>query len=138
MNPRLIRILVSILVVITVIGAGVLYFLMNQSTAEGEEMSIDDMVKYSYTTEEIRTDLDDGNFVLIQFQFITNSSDALEEVQKREFQIKNQFIKLSVDLTANDFKENLTGLEDNMKNAMNDQMTQGQIIDVLIVSKVIQ
>ncbi|UOQ47869.1 flagellar basal body-associated protein FliL [Gracilibacillus caseinilyticus] len=138
MNPKLIRILVIILVFITIAGAGVLYFLMNQTTAEGEEMSIDDMVKYSYTTEEIRTDLNDGNFVLIQFQFITNSSDALEEIQKREFQIKNQFIKLSVDLTANDFKENLTELEDNMKHAMNDQMTQGQIIDVLIVSKVIQ
>ncbi len=138
MNPKLIKILVAVLLVITIAGAVTLYFVLNNTSNEGEAMSIDDMVKYSYTTEEIRTDLNDGNFVLIQFQFITNSKDALSEIEKREFQVKNVFIKQSVDLTETDFQENLTDLENNMKNAMNEKMTEGQIVEVLITSKVIQ
>ncbi|MGN8644991.1 flagellar basal body-associated protein FliL [Gracilibacillus sp. HCP3S3_G5_1] len=138
MNPRLIKILVATLLVITIAGAGTLYFLLSSSGNEGKAMTIDEMVKYSYTTEEIRTDLNDGNYVLIQFQFITNNKDSLEEIEKREFQVKNEFIKLSVDLTAQDFQENLTELESNMKTAMNGHMTEGQIVDVLIISKVIQ
>ncbi|MGP4040291.1 flagellar basal body-associated protein FliL [Gracilibacillus sp. D59] len=138
MNPRLIKILVVTLLIITIAGAITLYFLLNNTSNEGEAMSIDDIVKYSYTTEEIRTDLNDDNFVLIQFQFITNSKDALKEIEKREFQVKNEFIKLSVDLTAQDFQKNLTELENNMKTAMNAHMTEGQIVDVLIISKVIQ
>ncbi|WP_208592505.1 flagellar basal body-associated FliL family protein [Gracilibacillus suaedae] len=138
MNPKLIKILVVVLLTITIAGAVTLYFLLNSTSNEGEAMSIDDMVKNSYTTEEIRTDLNDGNYVLIQFQFITNSNDALDEIEKREFQVKNEFIKLSVDLTAKDFQDNLSELESDMKTAMNKHMTEGQIVDVLIISKVIQ
>ncbi|WP_018932665.1 flagellar basal body-associated FliL family protein [Gracilibacillus lacisalsi] len=138
MNPKLIKILVVVLLIITIAGAVTLYFLLDSNPDEGAAMSIDDMVKYSYTTEEIRTDLNDGNFVLIQFQFITNSKAALEEIEKREFQVKNEFIKSSVDLTANDFQDNLSELESDMKTAMNKHMTEGQIVDVLIISKVIQ
>ncbi|QGH34544.1 flagellar basal body-associated protein FliL [Gracilibacillus salitolerans] len=138
MNPKLIKILVVVLLIITIAGAVTLYFLLNNTSNDGEAMSIDDMVKYSYTTEEIRTDLNDGNFVLIQFQFITNSKAALGEIEKREFQVKNEFIKLSVDLTAKDFQENLSELESDIKTAMNKHMTEGQIVDVLIISKVIQ
>ncbi len=138
MNPKLIKILVVVLLIITIAGAVTLYFLLNNTSNDGEAMSIDDMVKYSYTTEEIRTDLNDGNFLLIQFQFITNSKAALVEIEKREFQVKNEFIKLSVDLTAKDFQENLSELESDIKTAMNKHMTEGQIVDVLIISKVIQ
>ncbi|MFD2657195.1 flagellar basal body-associated FliL family protein [Gracilibacillus thailandensis] len=138
MNPKLIKILVVVLLIITIAGAVTLYFLLDSTSNEGEAMSIDDVVKNSYTTEEIRTDLNDGNFVLIQFQFITNSNAALEEIEKREFQVKNEFIKLSVDLTAKDFQDNLSELESDMKTAMNKHMTEGQIVDVLIISKVIQ
>ncbi|WP_058307807.1 flagellar basal body-associated FliL family protein [Gracilibacillus massiliensis] len=138
MNPKLIKILVAILLIITIAGAVTLYLVLNNASNDGEAMTIDEMVDYSYTTEEIRTDLNDGNFVLIQFQFIANSKDALREIEKREFQVKNIFIKQSVDLTATDLQENLTEIEDNMKNAINDEMTDGQIVDVFITSKVIQ
>jgi len=138
MNPKLIKILVAVLIVITIAGGATLYLVLNDSGNESNAMSIDDMVKYSYTTEEIRTDLDDGNFVLIQFQFITDSKAGLNEIEKREFQVKNEFIKHSVDLKEKNFKENLTELEKQMKEVMNEQMTEGQVVDVLVISKVIQ
>jgi|SRR5699024_4049581 len=138
MNSKLLKILVTVLLLITISGATALYFILNNSSNDGEAMTIDEMVKYSYTTEEMRTDLNDSNFVLIQFQFITDSKDGLEEIEKREFQVKNEFIKQSVNLTAKDFKENLGELEVNMKNAINEEMIEGNIVDVYIISKVIQ
>lgn len=138
MNPKLLKILISMLLFLTIAGAAALYFILNSTSTSGEAMTIDEMVKHSYTTEEMRTDLSDGNYVLIQFQFITNSKDAQKEIEKREFQVKNEFIKQSVHLSAMDFKENLSELENNMKNAMNEEMTEGSIVDVYIISKVIQ
>ncbi|GAE91622.1 flagellar biosynthesis protein FliL [Gracilibacillus boraciitolerans JCM 21714] len=138
MNPKIIKILVIILLVITIAGAVILYFLLNNSTNDSKAMTLDEMVEYSYTTEEIRTDLNDGNFVLIQFQFITNSKDALAEIEKREFEVKNIFLKQSATLSSTDFQENLTTIESNMKEAMNQKMTEGKIVEVLITSKVIQ
>lgn len=138
MNPKLLKILISLLLFITAAGAATLYFILNSTSTSGETMTIDEMVKHSYTTEEMRTDLNDGNYVLIQFQFITDSKDAQQEIEKREFQVKNEFIKQSVHLTAADFKENLSELENNMKNAMNEEMTEGSIVDAYIISKVIQ
>ncbi|ENH98231.1 flagellar basal body-associated protein FliL [Gracilibacillus halophilus YIM-C55.5] len=137
MNPKLMKILVTALVVITIGGAVALYFVLNNSS-ESEAMTIDEMVDYSYTTSEMRTDLEDGSFVLIQFQFVTNSKAAKAEIEKREFQVKNEFIKESVSLTTKDFKENLTNLEEHMQSVMNQKMTEGSITDVLITSKVIQ
>lgn len=116
MNPKFVKSLVIILILITIGGGITLYFLLN-SKDTGGELTIDQMVEFSYTTEEMRTDLKDGNFVLIQFQFITDSKAGAEEIAKREFQVKNEFIKQSVDLTEKDFRENLAQLEDNIQAA---------------------
>ncbi|SER06545.1 flagellar FliL protein [Gracilibacillus ureilyticus] len=138
MNPKLLRVLVIALVVIVIGGGATLYFLINSQVKADEELTIDEMVKYSYTTDEMKTDLSDGSFVLIQFQFITDGKKAVEEIEKREFQVKNEFIKQSINLTENDFRENLPQLEENIMNAMNQEMTEGKIVEVLIISKVIQ
>ncbi|MFC4404572.1 flagellar basal body-associated FliL family protein [Gracilibacillus xinjiangensis] len=138
MNPKLLRILVIALVVIIIGGGTTLYFLMNSQVKADEELTIDEMVKYSYTTDEMKTDLQDGSFVLIQFQFIMDGKKAVEEIEKREFQVKNEFIKQSMDLTESDLRENLPQLEESIKNAMNQEMTEGKIVEVLIISKVIQ
>src|SRR5690625_5270622 len=55
--------------------------------------TIDDVIEYSYETSDITTDLKDGSFVRIQFQIITDGKKAKEEVEKRDFQIKNILIK---------------------------------------------
>ncbi|KAB8138745.1 flagellar basal body-associated protein FliL [Gracilibacillus oryzae] len=138
MNPKLLRILVISLVVIIIGGGTTLYFLINSEVKADEELTIDEMVKYSYTTEEMKTDLKDGSFVLIQFQFITDGKKSVEEIAKREFQVKNEFIKESMELTEADFRENLPEIEKNIKDVMNQKMTEGKIVEVLIINKVIQ
>ncbi|WP_066193862.1 flagellar basal body-associated FliL family protein [Gracilibacillus timonensis] len=138
MSPKIIKTLVAMLLVITIAGVVAIFFVLNKEPDTGKAMNIDDMVENSYTTEEIRTDLPDGNFVLIQFQFITDTRDGLEEIEKREFQIKNEFIKLAVNMTAEDFKHNLAEVESEMKTAMNTHMEEGNIVEVLVINKVIQ
>ncbi|MFC4387406.1 flagellar basal body-associated protein FliL [Gracilibacillus marinus] len=138
MNPKLLKILIITLVIITIGGGIILYYLLNAKEETNGELTIDEMVKYSYTTEEMKTDLSDGSFALVQFQFITDSNKAVEEIAKREFQVKNEFIKQSVNLTVNDFRDNLSSLETQIKEVMNEKMTEGKIVEVLIINKVIQ
>ncbi|CQR47691.1 flagellar basal body-associated protein FliL [Paraliobacillus sp. PM-2] len=138
MNPKLFKTMMITLVIITVAGIGSIAYIMFNSDKATGELSIEDMVEYSYTTEEMNTDLKDGSFVQIQFQLITDSKKAREEVINRQFQLKNIFIKESVNLTERDFQEGLAELETKLKNQMNELMDDGTIIDVYIISKIIQ
>lgn len=126
------------LIIITVAGAGAVAYIMINNDQSSESLSIEDMVEYSYTTEEMNTDLQDGSFVQIQFQLVTDSKKAREEVENRQFQLKNIFIKESVDLTEEDFQSGLAELETELKNQMNELMDDGTIIDVYITNKIIQ
>ncbi|GAA0298729.1 flagellar FliL protein [Gracilibacillus halotolerans] len=137
MNRKLFKILITLIIIITIAGAATLYFLLKEDKAEGD-LPIEKAVQFSYTTEEIKTDLKDNSYVLIQFQFFTDSKKATEELIQREFQVKNEFIKQSIHLTEGDFQSNLEEIETSMKDAMNLEMENGEILDVLIVNKVIQ
>ncbi|GGM21439.1 hypothetical protein GCM10011351_04140 [Paraliobacillus quinghaiensis] len=138
MNPRLFKIMIGSLVVILIVGIGALIYILNSSDETDGELSIEEMVEYSFTTEEMNTDLKNGGFVQIQFNIITDSKKARAEVQNRSFQLKNIFIKESVDLTKTDFQQGLSDLETNLKNQMNELMNEGKIIDVYIISKILQ
>ncbi|WP_163536802.1 flagellar basal body-associated FliL family protein [Gracilibacillus sp. YIM 98692] len=138
MNPKLMKVLVTLLIIITIAGAGILYVVLTKEDNTGKAKTLDEMVEFSYTTEEMRTDLKDDHYVLIQFRFMMNSKAGKEEIEKREFQVKNEFIKQSVKLTVNDFQDNLEKLESEIQTVMNQKMTDGVIDEVLIISKVVQ
>ncbi|MDL4840070.1 flagellar basal body-associated FliL family protein [Aquibacillus rhizosphaerae] len=140
MNPKLFKAMIAILIIITIIGVVALVLVLNVSGEEKDdkELSIDKMVDYSFTTAEMQTDLQDGSFAQIQFQIVTDSKKAKEEVTMREFQIKNIFIKESVELTEKDFKTGLSELEEKMKSSLNELMDEGNVTSVYIVSKIIQ
>ena len=132
--------MVTSLVVILVAGiialVLILYFTTNKST--GEALTIDEIAKYSYETPEITTDLEDGSFVRIQFQIITDGKKAYEEVSKREFQIKNILIKELAIMDEESFKSGLTELESTLQTKLNELMTEGNITDVYTISKILQ
>ncbi|WP_226034940.1 flagellar basal body-associated protein FliL [Aquibacillus saliphilus] len=140
MNRKLVKILVSVLIVLTILGIVAFVVILNVSgeQKDSSELSLDEMVEYSFTTSDMNTDLKDGSFVRIQFQIITDSKKAKEEIQKREFQLKNIFIKESVEMVEKDLQSGLTGLEDRMKKKMNELMLEGNIKEVYVVGKIIQ
>lgn len=115
----------------------VLVFYFN-GQGEGSAQSINDMNDFGYETPEITTDLEDGSFVRIQFQVITDSRKAQKEVQKREFQIQNIIIKELAVMNEEDFKSGLTDLEKNLQESLNELMSDGEITDVYTTSKILQ
>lgn len=137
---RLAKTMIASLSILLVAGIVTLVVVLNfnNSNTSGEGRSIDEMNDFSYATPEVTTDLSDGKFVRIQFNLITDGKDGLKEVEKRDFQIKNIIIKELAVMDEEDFKAGLTGLENNIKDSLNEVMTDGLITDVYTVSKILQ
>jgi|SRR5690625_577134 len=138
MTNKSFRIILIILAVIAISGVGgVVYLLLNDSDPD-RALTIEEQVDYAYTTEEINLDLADQRYVQLQFNILTDNSDAREEVELREFQFKNILIKETIDMTSDELQSGLNEFEDTLKREMNKLMEEGEITDVYIVSKIVQ
>ena len=127
------------LVLLFVLGAGIVFGVSYFSKdISGEARSIEEINKYSYETSELTTDLNDGKFVRVQFQIVTNGKKGLKEVKQREFQIKNTLIKELAVMNEEDFKTGLTEVEEIIKSELNELMTDGEITDVYTINKILQ
>lgn len=132
--------IISLLVLLVLVVAAfivVIYMNQEESTSE-EEPTIDDIVEYSYETPEITTNLDDGHFVRIQFQVVSDSEEGKEELEKREFQIKNILIKELTKMDLESFQDGLSDLEEELLVKINEVMTEGEVTDVYTVDKILQ
>lgn len=139
MNQKVFKTMLAILIVITVIGVVALVMVMTISGKEqGDGPTIDEIVESSFETEEITTDLKDDRFVRIQFRIVTNNKDAKEELQKRDFQLKNILIKELSSMNQEEFKSGVDNLENMLKTRLNELMVEGKVTDVYTIKKVLQ
>lgn len=140
MSRALVKTMVTSLVIILLGGVIALVVVLNVSGEDknGDAQSIDEIVEHSYQTSEVTTDLNDGSFVRIQFQIVTDGKKAKEEVEKREFQLKNILIKELAKMKTEDFKSGLSNLEDMVKLKLNEVMINGKITKVYTISKILQ
>ncbi|UOQ46482.1 flagellar basal body-associated protein FliL [Halobacillus salinarum] len=128
-----------ILSTITVLGVVALILVINLSDSEASgERSIDEVRDSSLLTEEITTDLENGDYVRIKFRIVTDSKGALEELQKRDFQMQNIIIKELATMDTKAFKSGLSDLEETVKLKLNQLMTEGKVTEVYTVEKVLQ
>lgn len=130
---KLLKITLSSLIII-VLGGIITYVIIINAKAN----PLDQLVKYSYETPEITTDLESGGFVRIQFQVETDGKKAFNEISKREFQLKNILIKELAQLSEDNFTVNLTNLEKIVKEKLNEIMTEGKVLNVYTTSKLLQ
>lgn len=130
--------MVTSLAILLIVGIAAIIIILNNQEDNNEVKSIDKIVEYSYETPEITTDLEDGSFVRIQFQILTDSKPAKEEISKRDFQLKNILIKELGKMEEEDFKTGLSTLEDEVKVKLNDLMTEGKIEEVYTINKILQ
>ncbi|WP_077621957.1 flagellar basal body-associated protein FliL [Sediminibacillus massiliensis] len=140
MTSKLMKTLVVFLVLLLVAAIAALVIILKVSGKEeaSGEPTLDEVVENSFQTSEINTDLEDGSFVRIQFQVVTDSHDAKEEIEKREFQLQNILIKELASMNREDFKSGLSQLETAMKNKLNEVMLEGKVTDVYTINKVLQ
>ncbi|MBN6204950.1 hypothetical protein JYK21_00680 [Ralstonia pickettii] len=135
-----VKIMVTSFAILLIASIAAIVVLLNVVNADDEEkeLTIEEVVKYSYQTPEITTDLEDGTYVRIQFQVITDGKAAFEEVSQRDFQLVNILIKELAVMNEEDFKSGLGELEQVIKTKLNEVMTEGQITDVYTINKILQ
>ncbi|GGC97009.1 flagellar basal body-associated protein FliL [Pontibacillus salipaludis] len=138
MNPKTLKAMVISLVVITVGGVVALILVLNSSTQASDEPTIDELREYSIETDELTTDLQNDRFVRIQFRIVTDSKDAKEELEKRDFQLKNILIKQLSPMNEEEFKSGVENLEGTLKTRLNELMTEGVVTEVYTIKKVLQ
>ncbi|MCA1009242.1 flagellar basal body-associated protein FliL [Halobacillus halophilus] len=137
---RVFKTMIIILSTLTLLGAATLIIVMNLNGTDEVKgkRSIDEMRESSMLTEDITTDLKNGDFVRIRFRVVTDSKKSLEELQKRDFQMQNILIKELAVMDSESFQSGLGDLEDQLKEKLNEVMSQGTVTDVYTVDKVLQ
>lgn len=128
----------TVFVITAAVTLGIVFFVLGNDASVNSEPSIDDMNEYSYETAEITTDLKDGRFVRVQFRIITDGKDAVKEIEKRDFQIENILIKEISVMEEEDFSTGLENVEQTLLEKMNEVMTEGEILEVYTVRKILQ
>ncbi|WLR53201.1 flagellar basal body-associated protein FliL [Bacillus tianshenii] len=138
----MLTIMLIVLAAITLIGVVALFVVMNFTgdSKEAAEPSIDEILEQSVETEEITTNLMSNDFIRIKFKITTDSTKAKEELEKRNFQVRNIIIQELSSMKPEDFKgkENLQELESMLKMRLNEIMQEGTIEKVFITDFILQ
>ena len=139
---NLLTIMLSIIAVIALIGviAYVLITQLNGEPTEAKEAKIEEVVLASVDIPEIRTNLADGHYAILQMKITTDSKGAAKELTQRIFQVNNLAIQELSEMTEEDLKgkqgKNL--FEKAIKAKMNELMQEGEIQQVYITSFLVQ
>ncbi|WP_245698261.1 flagellar basal body-associated protein FliL [Sporosarcina ureilytica] len=106
----------------------------------GTGTTIDEIIESSVDIPEITTNLAGRQFIRISLKIQTNSKQAAEELEKREFQVKNIVIHELSEITREEL-EGKTGkqaFESTIQSLLNPLIQSGEIERVYIVSNIIQ
>ncbi|GAB6258762.1 flagellar basal body-associated protein FliL [Peribacillus sp. N1] len=142
MKKNLLTIMLIILVAITLVGviAVVVVTKLSETTSAEDKPSIDEIIKSSVEIPEITTNLAGNDYIKISFTVQTENKKAKEELEKRNFQVKNIIITELSEMKA----EELTGkkgkekLQEALKTRMNELMEEGKVEKVYITSSILQ
>jgi flagellar protein FliL len=137
---NLFKVMIISLSSVTILGvvALILVLNMNEEIEASGERSIDEIREASLLTEEITTDLQNGDYVRISFRIVTDSKESVEELEKRDFQLQNVLLKELSTMKSEMFQSGLEDLENKLQLKLNQFMIEGEVTDVYTVKKVLQ
>ncbi|RDI47450.1 flagellar basal body-associated protein FliL [Falsibacillus pallidus] len=141
MKNRLLTIMLVLLISITLVGAVAVVVIWKVSANDpNQEPTIDDIIEMSVDIPEVTTNLKDDKYVKISLKMQTDSKKAKEELQKRDFQIKNILIEELSEMQSKDLdgKTGKVKLQEMIRNRTNSLMQEGKIQKVYITSYIIQ
>jgi flagellar basal body-associated protein FliL len=125
---------------------GVVVFLLEDKigasrdkNVEAQELSVEEMDKYSVDIPVIMTNLGSGEPVKIQFEVIATSSNNSEIVKKSIFRIQNIVIKDLNLITKKEFigSNSLTTFETKLKAQINQKIGDDVVAQIYTVSKLV-
>ncbi|KAF0820379.1 MULTISPECIES: flagellar basal body-associated protein FliL [unclassified Cytobacillus] len=140
-NNKLLMIMLTMLVAITLIGAIALVIVMKFSGGEEtKEPTIDEVLEASVDIPQVTSNLASDDYIRISFKIQTENKKAKEELQKRDFQVKNLIIQELSEMKAEDIqgKEGQIKLQEDLKTKINGLMQEGKIVQVYITESLLQ
>ncbi|MGD6816160.1 flagellar basal body-associated protein FliL [Metabacillus sp. 84] len=141
MNKKLLSIMFIIITSITLIGVAALAVVTNvfEKEASGAP-SIDEIVEATVEVPELTTNLASGNIVRISLKLETDSKEAKEELEKREFQVKDVIISELSTMKAEELsgKAGKESLKKKFMASINKLMHEGKVEKVYTTSFILQ
>ncbi|PLR84220.1 flagellar basal body-associated protein FliL [Bacillus canaveralius] len=140
-NNKLLMIMLILLVAITLVGAVALVVVLKvNGESEHKEPSIEEVLEASVDVPEITTNLQGNDFIKISFKIETDSKKAKEELEKRDFQVKNIIIQELSERESEELqgKDGKIGLEETLKEKINSLMLEGKVKKVYITQSLLQ
>lgn len=138
---KLVMIMAIILVAITLVGAIAIVVILKVTGEDKEkELTIDEVLEASVDIPQMTANLASDDFIRISFKIQTDSVKAKEELEKRDFQVKNIIILELSEKKAEDLKgkEGQTMLESDLKSKISEIMQEGKVENVYITESLLQ
>ncbi|WP_411955456.1 flagellar basal body-associated FliL family protein [Alkalibacillus sp. S2W] len=135
-----IKIMLTTIITLTIVGIVAIILLIYVDFDESDsEPTISDMADSSFVTDEITTDLADGQFIRVQFRIVTDNQDTSEQLKSGDhFVINDAIIEELTVLEGSDFRNELTSVREDVKGAINDRLDEGEVTNVFITQKAVQ
>jgi len=142
MNKKLINIILILITSISLIGITTLV-VMNQyikGLQGNQEPTIDQVLEATVDISEITTNLKSDNIVQISLKMETTDKKAKEELEKRDFQVRDIVISVLSNMEAKELEgqNGITILKEKIKNNVNELMQNGEVKQVYITSFILQ
>ncbi|AZV47748.1 flagellar basal body-associated protein FliL [Bacillus halotolerans] len=136
MKKKLLIILLIILIVIGALGAAAYFVLGGKSEKSEAKRSIDEIVASSVDVAEITTNLKSDNIIRLAIKLETDSDKSKEELEKRDFQVKDAVISLLADTNADEIEgdKGKETFKKELKDKVNSYLQEGKVEKVYITS----
>ncbi|MEG7281768.1 flagellar basal body-associated protein FliL [Bacillus sp. 0909A] len=136
MKKKLLIILIIILIVIGALGAAAYFVLGGKSEKSEAKRSIDEIVASSVDVAEITTNLKSDNIIRLAIKLETDSDKSKEELEKRDFQVKDAVISLLADTNADEIEgdKGKETFKKELKDKVNSYLQEGKVEKVYITS----
>ncbi|ARV44211.1 MULTISPECIES: flagellar basal body-associated protein FliL [Bacillus] len=136
MKKKLMIILLIILIIIGALGAAAYFVLGGKSEKSEAKKSIDEIVASSVDVEEITTNLKSDNIIRLAIKLETDSDKSKEELEKRDFQVKDAVISLLADTNADEIEgdKGKETFKKELKDKINSYLQEGKVEKVYITS----
>ncbi|WP_077211529.1 flagellar basal body-associated protein FliL [Bacillus dakarensis] len=141
MKNKLVMIMLIILIAITLVGAVALVVVLKfTGEEENKEPTIDEILEASVDIPQMTTNLANDDYIRISFKIQTDNKKAKEELEKRDFQVKNIIIHTLSERTSDELRgaEGQTKLEEDLKEKISEIMQEGTVEKVYITESLLQ
>ncbi|QRV11057.1 flagellar basal body-associated protein FliL [Bacillus velezensis] len=135
MKKKLVIILLIILVVIAGLGTAA-YFVVSGHSAKDKKPTIDEVVAATVSVDDITTNLKSDSIIRIGIKLETDSAKAKEELEKRDFQVKDNIISILADTSAGEIEgdKGREAFKQSLKEKVNSYLQEGKVQKVYITS----